>query len=369
MAGWRPFAGLAERGGSAVVSSAGPFGRRFVNFRRRIRANTDLDLVLADLRAQSFIPESWGAGRWSVTDTGVGIVLLGPGEGPARLMVKLPLSAGAEEALQTHVQVVKTLSADPRLAGRSDFLPVIRGEGYAGGLGYVVEELLPGRPASSLLRSRYGDAALRSAALAISVLHEQTSDTLRVDEPVVDSWVRRPVRAVCTALPTARRSGWRIDVLERIGENVASALNGHNVQVAWVHGDYWPGNVLVSEDGSTVTGIVDWGLAGPGLPPLHDTIDLILFARRIRERRDIGFLAHAMLEDPRLDPVEDYVLRTAGLGWPADSSGLRLSIVLAWLRHIGSVAGVRGHVDNPWWVHQNLDPMLRAPLPALHIGR
>jgi aminoglycoside phosphotransferase (APT) family kinase protein len=137
--------------------------------------------------------------------------------------------------------------------------------------------------------------------------------------------------------------------------------------VAWVHGDYWPGNVLVSEDGSTVTGIVDWSLAEPGLPPLHDTIDLILFARRIRQRRDVGFIARAMLEDPRLDPAEDYVIRTAGLGWPDDSSGLRLAIVLAWLRHIGSVAGVGGHVQNPWWVHQNLDPMLRTPLPSLHI--
>ncbi len=358
---------LAKRGGAAGVSSAGLLGRRLVNFRRRTRANTALDLVLSDMRARSLIPESWGAGRLSVTETGVGMAHVGPRHGPAVLMVKLPVSAWADGALQTHVQVVKRLCADERLADRSGLLPVIRGEGYAGGLRYVVEEMLPGRPASSLLRSKNGAAALQAAARAITAIHDRTGDNLRVDEAVIDAWVWRPVRAVCAALPASGRSGWRSDALERIGENVASALHGREVEVSWVHGDYWPGNVLVSEDGSTVTGIVDWGLAESGLPPLHDSIDLILFARRIRQRRDVGFLARAMLEDPRLDPAESYVVQTVGLGWPADRPGVRLAIVLAWLRHIGGVAGVGGHVQNPWWVRQNLDPMLRTPLPSLHV--
>ena len=322
---------------------------------------------MADLKARSFVPESWSAGRVSVTETGVGMFDVGPREGPAQLMVKLPLCDWAAGALQTHVQVVTRLAADPRLAGWSDLLPVIRCEGRVGDLDYVVEGLLPGRPASSFLAAGDGADALRAAGRAISGIHEQTGERLSVDDAVIDAWVWSPVRAVCSALPAASRSDWRIDALERIGENVASALNGRDVQVAWVHGDYWPGNVLVSEDKSKVTGIVDWGLAEPRLPLLHDSIDLILFARRIRQRRDVGFLARAMLEDPRLDPTEADVLRMIGLGWPADRSGVRLAVVLAWLRHIGSVAGVGGHVQNPWWVRQNLDPMLRGPLPSFDV--
>ena len=357
---------IAKRGGAAGVSSAGWASRRFVSFRRSTRANTALDLVMSDLRAQSFMPESWSAGRLSVTETGVGMFQLGPREGPAQLMVKVPLCAWAEGALKTHHQVVTRLSADPRLAEWSKLLPVIRGEGRAGELTYVVESLLPGRPASSLVKSGKGAAALRASAQAITGLHEQTGERLYVDDAVVESWVWDPVHAVCAALPAAWRSGWRSDALERVGQNVASALKGRDVQVAWVHGDYWPGNVLVAEDGSTVTGIVDWGFAEPKLPLLHDSIDLILFARRIQQGRDLGFLARAMLEDLYFDPTEDYILRTVGLGWPADVAGVRLAVVLAWLHHIGSVAGVGGEVQNPWWVRQNLDPLLKSPLPSLH---
>jgi thymidylate kinase len=362
----RLVARIARRGGAAGVYCAGWASTRFVSFSRRTRANTALDLVVSDLRAQSFMPESWSAGRLFVTETGVGMFQLGPREGPAQLMVKVPLCAWAEGALKKHVQVVTRLSADPRLADWSKLLPVIRCEGRAGELSYVVEGLLPGQPASSLINSGEGAAALRASAQAITGIHAQTGERLRVDDEVVKSWVWDPVHAVRAALPAARRPGWRSDALERVGQNVASALKGRDVQVAWVHGDYWPGNVLVAEDGSTVTGIVDWSLAEPKLPLLHDSIHLILFARRIQQRRDLGFLARAMLEDLHLDPTEDYILRTIGLGWPADVASVRLAVVLAWLHHIGSVAGAGGEVQNPWWVRQNLDPLLKSPLPSLY---
>lgn len=363
----RPVAELVDYGRATGASSVGLVGRHFVDVRRRSRAGNALDLVMSDLRDRSLMPESWGAGRLSVTETGLGLVPIGPRDGPAQLIVKMPLCTWADRALDSHAQVVKRLIADGRLGEWSGLLPEIRCEGHAGEVRYLVEGLLPGRPASSLLTSGNGDVALRAAATAITGLHERTAETLCVDEAVVDAWVWRPVRAVSAALPASARSAWRTDALERIGEDVAAALRGRDVQVAWVHGDYWPGNVLMAEDGSRVTGIVDWGLSAPRLPTLHDSIDLILFARRIRERRDIGLLARAMLEDPRLDPTEADVLRLVGLGWPADRSGVRLAVVLAWLRHIGSVAGASGHVQNPWWVRQNLDPMLRGPLPSFDV--
>jgi thymidylate kinase len=361
----RLIARTAKRGGAAAVSSAGWASRRFVSFRRNARASAALDLVMSDLNARSILPESWGAGRISVTETGVGMFNLGPRGGQPQLVVKVPLCAWAERALGKHVQVVTTLSADQRLRDWSGLLPVIRGKGRAGELNYVVEGLLPGRPASSLIKFGAGAAAMRASATAIAGMHERTGETIHVDDAVVDSWVWDPVHAVCSALPDAGRSGWRSDALERVGETVAAALQGRDVQVAWVHGDYWPGNVLVTEDGSTVTGIVDWSFAGPKLPLLHDSIDLILFARRIQQQRDLGFLARAMLEDFHLDLTEDYVLRTVGLGWPTDIAGVRLAVVLAWLHHIGSVAGAGGDVQNPWWVRKNLDPLLKSPLPSL----
>ncbi len=362
----RSVAGVLDYGRAAGVSSAGLVRRRFGDARRRTRAAGALDLVMSDLRDRSILPHTWAAGRVAVTDTGLGVASVGPLGGAAQLIVKIPLCPWAKEALESHARVVTRLAADSRLGAWFELLPEIRCEGAAGELNYVVEGLLPGRPASSILTSGNGGQALRAAATAIAGIHEQTARTLCVDEAVVDAWVWRPIRSVGAALPAPGRSDWRSDALERIGDNVFAALDGRDVAVAWVHGDYWPGNVLVSEDGSRVTGIVDWSLAEPALPLLHDSIDLILFARRIRQRRDIGVLARAMLDDPSLDVTEDHILRTIGLGWAADPAGLRLAVVLAWLRHIGSLAGSGREIENPWWVRQNLDPMLRSPLPLFY---
>lgn len=90
---------LARRGGAAGVSLPGLVGRRIVAFRRRSRANAALAAVMADLKARSFVPESWRAGLVSVTETGVGMFDLGPGGGPAQMMVKLPLCDWAAGAI------------------------------------------------------------------------------------------------------------------------------------------------------------------------------------------------------------------------------------------------------------------------------
>jgi O-antigen/teichoic acid export membrane protein/thymidylate kinase len=351
---------------SSVLSYGGVAWRRVAHWRRMTRAKPTIDLVLADLKTRSFVEDSWVPGRISVTETGVGLVRLGPLEEPGRLIVKLPLSAGAEDALETHVRVVRQLTADSRLRSWSDLLPIIRGEGQAGELRYVVEDLLPGRPASALVRGAARASALTAAAEAIAEMHDRTREQLLADDDVLDSWIWRPVRAVCAALPASLRSNMRVDAFHEIASCAVRAIGGREVRVGWIHGDYWPGNVLVSADGARATGIVDWDLAGPRQPPLHDAMDLILFARRIEQGRDLGILACSMLEDAGLDPVEEQVIRTVGLGWPADEAGIRIAVVLAWLRHVGSVAGVSGHGQNPWWVRRNLDPVLR--IPASHIA-
>ena len=51
-------------------------------------------------------------------------------------------------------------------------------------------------------------------------------------------------------------------------------LSGHRVRLACVHGDFWPGNLLV--DGGTISGVVDWESARLGALAVRDVAHFAL---------------------------------------------------------------------------------------------
>lgn len=71
----------------------------------------------------------------------------------------------------------------------------------------------------------------------------------------------------CASEPAARL------VLDRL-VGVQRRLRRHRAPTTWVHGDYWPGNLLVAD--GKVTGVVDWERAEPAGGPLRDRVRFVL---------------------------------------------------------------------------------------------
>jgi O-antigen/teichoic acid export membrane protein/thymidylate kinase len=349
---------------------SGSRARRSIADRRPLaRDLRSLPAILASLPADpTAFRDGWAVLTAGRTETGVTVAFLGPQAGDARLVVKIA-SASEGEMLSAHARQIATLRADERLAGWSDLLPTVVGNGRSGSRVFVAEGALPGLPAERLIR----DPAIRAVLLptagsAIGELHRRTMRRSEVDADLMDAWVHAPIRQLAMILGRRDDGGSGLRRLAALGDRLVERLDGRTMEVSWIHGDYWPGNLLATADGRRVTGIVDWDQASDGFPPIQDVIHLLLYARRLCDGRELGDVVRGFLGTERLDDVELAAVAAAGTTWPSLEE-VRLATALAWLRHVGSFVGLPGHGSNALWVQRNVDAVLHDLSPERPSGR
>jgi hypothetical protein len=159
-----------------------------------------------------------------------------------------------------------------------------------------------------------------------------------------------------------QRSRWVTHRLEQLREELCGAVAAGELAAAWIHGDYWLGNLLFS-DVQSPTGIVDWEAAAPLQPPFHDVLHLLLYTRRLVTGRELGQLLYDQLRGEGWSAEERAVVN-GHWGWPSSQSlSERHMLLLYWLRHVagharqeGSPAGYRYR----WWERRNVLPVLAA---------
>jgi hypothetical protein len=324
--------------------------------------------VRADLaRAAELVPTllpalqtTWAeAWTWRVletdwTETQLAVLGLGPGARNLGAVAKLARSPGAAASLRRQADVLEHLLGLPGAAGLQPLLPVPFVRGDVLGHTYLVERALPGRVMLALMSQPVARARACSAALeAIHLLHRETARQVTVDDAHLAQWVLRPLDALETSIGLD-------EPLARLGQELRRAVYGRSLRVSWVHGDFWPGNVLVSPDGSTLTGIVDWDLAAPDELPMHDMLNMLLSVQSWTEGRELGELVRAHLEDlsdghgPDGRQASDLVW-----AWLGDDLSERTCLLLYWLRFVTT------HLSNcPWrardrrWLATNVRSVL-----------
>jgi aminoglycoside phosphotransferase (APT) family kinase protein len=271
-----------------------------------------------------------------------------------QVVVKMPCTVEAAEALRRQAGVLAVLGADRRLAGLRWMMPSVLGSGALDGRCYWVEEAIRGTPVTAaMLRHPAGGSLLDDAAGFIGVLHDRTSEWTYPDAAAVQAWVERPLRQIEVYAAARPHAGQLLEALGWLRAELVAALAGRLVRTCWIHGDFWPGNLLAS--GSVVTGIVDWDRAATHQLPLHDLLHAYFFARRLTSGEEVGDLVVRALRGG--------IAEAAGVpaGRVADWLGgipQRPAILLYWLRHISLFIDSEGHRDNRRWLAGNIDHVL-----------
>lgn len=146
--------------------------------------------------------------------------------------------------------------------------PVVRETGRSDGLLYLVERRIPGRSLLEALATLSGRArnrafdAYHDAACALHNVHiasDGYGELLADGQLRTPSWSEFLVRraaAGASGLPVASQ-GDLPDIGETLNRFTSIAAAIDDPAPGLVHGDYFPGNVLVDDDGS-VTGVVDF---------------------------------------------------------------------------------------------------------------
>ena len=266
-----------------------------------------------------------------VTSTGVGIAIAGSRGARPCVAIKLALTPGAAAGLEREGAALAGLHGEERLAGWRALVPQRLAGGTMGRRRYAVDTAVAGMSGDRAVLAAVEEAA----AEAIGELHRRTAAEVRIGDELAEQWVRAPAALL------ARHSGRRAArAILGLAEALERALHGRTVAAGWVHGDFWPGNLLVRPDGA-LSGIVDWDAAGPCELPLHDLLHLLLHGRRVARKVELGEVVVAQLRAPEWAPHERRVLRAYG-DRPAGALPDREALLLYWLRHAAAAHATAG---------------------------
>jgi len=319
-----------------------------------------VELVPRLLAAIGDPAERWVAGPPLVSSTRTAVVPLGPPGSPPVAMAKLPGTRVGVSSQQREGRALNALAAEPAVGDFTRFLPLRMTDGYVGDQPFVLERAMPGIAADTVAcRGPVAASVTVGAASAIGVLHTRTAHPAVVDAALLRRWV--DVRVDIVARATRRR-----DALETLRRRLQAAWAGREVEIGWVHGDFWLGNVMVDPATGAAAGIIDWEWAARDELAAQDLVYACVHSRMLAGRGELGDVVSEMLQQPVWEEAElaMHSAADAPVGPVIDPDVL----LLVWLRQIAAnLAQTPSIAHNPLWVLRNVVSVLRAlrELPAV----
>jgi len=337
------------------VLRAGPAAwRRGAGRRHRRRAVQMVPRLLATIGDPA---QRWVAGPPLVSSTRTAVVPLGPPDGPPVAMAKLPGTRVGVSSQQREGRALNALTAEPAVGDFTRFLPLRMTDGYVGDQPFVLERAMPGIAADTMASgSRMAASVTVGAASAIGVLHARTARSAVVDAALLRRWV--DLRVDILARATRRR-----DAVETLRRRLHAAWAGREVEIGWVHGDFWLGNVMVDPATGVAAGIIDWEWAARDELPAQDLVYACVHSRMLASGGELGDVVAEMLQRPAWEEGE-LALHSAAHA-AVDTVIDPDVLLLVWLRQVAAnLVQSPGLAHNPLWVLRNVVSVLRA-LPEL----
>jgi hypothetical protein len=263
-------------------------------------------------------------------------------------VVKVTRSAYGADALRRDLAVRSCIHARPAWQAWRPMVARTLAEHRDADRLAVVEERLPGRPLTDTMHDDRVERVRRQVRdLLAATSHEVAADARTY------AWFHGPAATVAGLL---RRRGRRelAEAVTRWASDVAWSFEGTTCRVALVHGDLWPGNVLLRRDGGL--GFIDWDQASFHDAALHDLLHLGLYPVCHERRVDLGLLIRTLLMGRDDDPVLRDAVRRSGVDDVLDDVGIdrRDALIWYWLRHVDRMIREPGHATNPRWVTNNV---------------
>ncbi|HET6357298.1 aminoglycoside phosphotransferase family protein [Streptomyces sp.] len=275
------------------------------------------------------------------------------------LVVKHPLSSRAATSLARECDAVRQLALDDRLAKWRHLLPTVEMCLPEGRLPLVAEGRLPGVGGDTLLRHspELARNVAVSALQAVGELHRATGHPERVTTQAAE-WVHPHLDVLAEEIRWCRQ-GPGAAAMEALRERLTRGLAGRTLTVAWTHGDYHPGNILLSEELGTLTGVIDWATTRPNGPCAIDSYMFVLALRQQLGRRQLGRIVADVVRRGSLLPEDRHLLAQTDVPPPDEDPDEALLPLLTWLWHVaGNAAKSARYGRSRRWVASNVVPVL-----------
>jgi hypothetical protein len=281
------------------------------------------------------------------------VMVIGTGDDLASAILYLPRSDRAIADFERRKKVMVEFYEDGRLQDLYPYLPHLLGEGTFQHQPYWISARLPGVSANSILHGNQRMAVLRLAIQVLGLLHWPTARKIVVGSEQLERWVYMPLRILLKSPLVFYHRKSRL-LLERLETRLAKELGGQYVTISWVHGDFWPNNILVSLDPIRISGIVDWDLARPDDLPTLDLVNLLLSACREIQGTELG---QVIVETHKRGRWENDIQELWDFGIQSmeiDQPCLQDALLLFWIRHLSAnLEKSRLYSVSPVWALKN----------------
>jgi O-antigen/teichoic acid export membrane protein/Ser/Thr protein kinase RdoA (MazF antagonist) len=280
----------------------------------------------------------------TVSDTAV--LFARTGGRPA--VVKLAESVKGTVLLDRETGVLARLHAEEGLGTWRTLLPERIAHGTAAGVAYAVDLRLPGR-----VTSTRRTPSAQAAGAALAPLHELTAHFVPMSTELLHAMVLVPVESLRTML-TGREIA--CGQLDRLADELGTAVAGRSLRLGWTHGDFHPGNVLVSATGR-ISGLVDWSQARDADLAELDLALWLLTSASLRRYGSFGRQVADRLSATSPWTRSELNLLDRGVGRQLPP---RAVLLLAWLRHVTeNLAKSERYAASPLWTRRAVLPVLR----------
>ncbi|HUK76958.1 MAG TPA: phosphotransferase [Thermoleophilia bacterium] len=323
--------------------------------RRRAALEPLLPAIVASLDDSNAVGRDWRIFAVLPTASDRSVAMIGSAA-HAEVALKIAESKAAAAGLDREERNLATLRDDARFASWRHHAPSLVGHGTVEGRRFTAENAFDGPTLRELLGPGHTDVALAEAVDAVRDLHAATAAVTTAGDGLLDAWVDGPIGTLNRTLDTAGRLGCRERLLEGVvRDTIRSRLLSAPLAVGFVHGDFFPDNVLMSP-ASRVLGLVDWENAQADAPVSLDLLTMLLSVRMQRRRRELGSIVLGLLEEGRLSDEEHAWLRCDELLDPDLFEGL---VLLAWLHLVSATAAKAPRsASRPVWLTLNVDAVL-----------
>ncbi len=305
-------------------------------------------------------PSTWTENVLLTTLSDVIIIHLGPVGKPPEAWLKVALTPSSIASLKREHAVLDQLHQDPRLATWNELVPKCLISGDNKDHYYLLDKNLSGVEARNLHSEEAARKKIQIAAAAtITEMHNATATVVTVNEELLNRWVDQPIQMIREVSINKREAKDWGEILDRLSAELHGALENRTLTLSWTHGDFWAGNILMTPDGSTVTGIIDWENAVALDWPVFDIMQLLISSRTLVQKHDLNAILWDILEGEGWTPHEQTLLENSLVASPGNTLDMRTMVILSWLNHVAANLSKTEFFQHHWlWITKNVHGVL-----------